>query len=96
MGAKHTPGPWTIRDGSFIDGPGFTCLANVRAAHVPSEFEAIANARLIVAAPDMLAELKADEDMLLGAIPHAPRIRDLLIARLAAVRTAIGKAEERA
>lgn len=54
----HTPGPWTIRDGGFIDGKGFFCLATVRAAHVPNEPEAIANARLIAAAPDMLAVLK--------------------------------------
>lgn len=52
MASQHTPGPWTIRDGSFIDGEGFACLAHVRAAHVPHEHEAIANARLIATSPD--------------------------------------------
>jgi hypothetical protein len=57
--AKHTPGPWEIRDGSFIDAPGMTCLANVRGAHVTDQFECQANAKLIAAAPDIAEALKA-------------------------------------
>lgn len=41
--------------------------------------------------PNLLAELKACEDMLLGAIPHASRICDLLTERLRAVRAVIAK-----
>jgi len=57
--AKHTPGPWIIRDGSFIDAPTMTCLANVRAAHVADNFECQANAKLIAAAPDLLEALRS-------------------------------------
>lgn len=60
-----TPGPWEVRH--FPDGHAF-----VYAAHIRSEFDAFvcncsgekqaANARLIAAAPDMLAALEAVVD----------------------------------
>ena len=93
---KHTPGPWGCVYTSNhahdyrLTKPNGQPLPVNSAANDHSEQRA--NARLITAAPDMLAELIADEDMLLAAIPHAPRIRDLLFARLAAVRAAIAKA----
>lgn len=59
MAGKHTPGPWVIREGSFIDGPGFRDIASVRGAHVPWEHEAQANARLISEAPAMAEALRA-------------------------------------
>ncbi len=55
--ATHVPGPWTIRDGDFIDAPDRLNVAHVRGAHLPHEPELQATARLIAAAPDLLAAL---------------------------------------
>lgn len=55
---KHTPGPWASRNyPPWIDGGG-RCLARL-ANHTPalSPAEIAANARLIAAAPDLLAAL---------------------------------------
>jgi hypothetical protein len=60
---EHSKGPWSIRDGSFIDAPSFNNLAQVRAAHVADQFEAKANARLIAAAPDMAETLRVLTDL---------------------------------
>lgn len=64
MAGKHTPGPWVIREGSFIDGPGFRDIASVRGAHVPWEHEAQANARLIAEAPAMAEALLRLEQLM--------------------------------
>lgn len=54
MDGKHTPGPW-ITGGFYIRGPQKELLARMRGAPSP---EREANARLIAAAPDLLAALK--------------------------------------
>jgi hypothetical protein len=59
--AKHSKGPWSLRDGSFIDAPTFNNLAQVRAAHVTDQLEAKANARLIAATPDLLEACQMQE-----------------------------------
>jgi hypothetical protein len=63
MTDKHTPGPWTWhRSANFIVAPRKTVCENIAAtspagfAHHTEETEA--NARLIVAAPAMLAALR--------------------------------------
>jgi hypothetical protein len=53
-----TPGPWVIRDGSFIDAPTMMNVANVPAAHIADNFECHPNAKLIAAAPELLEALK--------------------------------------
>lgn len=62
---KHTPGPWTIGRDCLPGGPSFMAIhSSDRAAtaicsmrvNVP---EVAANARLIAAAPDLLAALQA-------------------------------------
>lgn len=56
--AKHTPGPWQA-DGPFVrDG---TCsVADARPTHADvTGDEVLANARLIAAAPELLAACKA-------------------------------------
>jgi hypothetical protein len=69
MEAKHTPGPWKVHKGFTSVGPynkGLMIGPNQRAlAHAIGEFEkadpgdeARANARLIAAAPDLLAALR--------------------------------------
>ena len=61
MEAKHTPGPWMNSNGTILapagkvaeaGNPGYDGFA------AESEDEAIANARLIAAAPDLLAALR--------------------------------------
>ena len=60
---KHTPGPWTLfNDGKCVAGPESTAGAGHGVAmcsmRARSDEEARANARLIAAAPDLLAALK--------------------------------------
>lgn len=64
----HTPGPWKLEEtvGSFTHGvracgknvSGFVAFINTRWVHPEQCREQEANARLIAAAPDMLAMLK--------------------------------------
>ena len=63
--SAHTPGPWTAADGPFgivISGQwGIHPGPSIRLADMPNDErdpETWANARLIAAAPDMLAQLK--------------------------------------
>lgn len=72
--AAHTPGPWMLTSGTFVyaltDNPDFrkgqpekinrfSCDIQRQASAGCSLDEAIANARLIAAAPDLLAVVKA-------------------------------------
>ena len=77
MKAKHTPGPWTAsrmlltkrakdrRSGFIVNGPDSTPLpariCDIRCSPQCAFTEAEANARLISAAPDLLAALQALE-----------------------------------
>jgi hypothetical protein len=111
MRAKHTPGPW-VSNGFAIEqenGPAFV-IAHIEHDGDPDwpdqgidESTAEANARLIAAAPDMLAALKAldanwSEFWPLG--PDVPK-SDTRIAEIADdtaaiwrdIRAAIAKAE---
>ena len=68
--AKHTPGPWSFKVapngdcGIMANGTGIfaEAFADIRHAHECNLDEALANARLIAAAPDMLDALKAMRD----------------------------------
>ena len=73
--AKHTPGPWQARKDPYCDawpilaestaiGPSMRTVARVSAAHHGDSTEKEANARLIAAAPDLLAELIKATDLL--------------------------------
>jgi len=55
--SAHTPGPWHYREGSriVVDGGGWW-IAEVQAGRADNSSEA--NARLIAAAPDLLAALE--------------------------------------
>mgnify|MGYP001617764458 CR=1 FL=1 len=61
MTAQHTPGPWTVEpepDGWSVTTNVYF-LATVYFGHEgPKDTEASANARLIAAAPDLLAALQ--------------------------------------
>jgi len=87
----HTPGPWyckpTAGDHDFLiypEGPG-NAIAIVR------DFDE-ANARLIAAAPELLAACEVAQDALMAALPHADRIRDILFPALREAQAAIAKA----
>jgi hypothetical protein len=101
---RHTPGPWEIRDDNLgckeivagfsndsegWDGRLFT--VNVGYTHgLENEGEDAANARLIAAAPDMLAALRA---VIFQTIQGKVLERDACVT---AARSAIAKAEGRA
>lgn len=72
---KHTPGPWTIADGYSNSGeadaigvvskwPSEWVIADVWKDSENLVVEAEANARLIAAAPDLLAALEEAKDVL--------------------------------
>ena len=65
----HTPGPWQVSIGPPRDAPLRTCVVardlerNIATCHTPREYgpnvdQAEANARLIAAAPELLAALE--------------------------------------
>lgn len=65
MSTKHTPGPWRYTDGGIIDTPNQTGLeiADVYGADIndkrgPELCEAMANAHLIAAAPELKRDLE--------------------------------------
>jgi hypothetical protein len=61
MKAKHTPGPWEVREGAYIFAPDGSYVAkttgNIKDYQENAKTEE-ANARLIAAAPDLLAALE--------------------------------------
>jgi len=83
---KHTPGPWTIRaDGQYIVGDTQP-VCDIR----PTNPSKQANAKLIAAAPDLLAACKAVlANLTKGSELDAERLR-LVIEK--AEGTATGKA----
>jgi hypothetical protein len=86
---KHTPGPWEI-DGSDIRQQGGYNIATMRCfgTHALSVAKE-ANARLIAAAPDLLAMLIACEDQLrgvTGALPGSDSAEVCAAARAAIER----------
>jgi hypothetical protein len=81
--AQHTPGPWKaeiFNSGAFDIRP-FGRDSFIIAGRNANEYrnaECVANARLIAAAPEMLAALKEAR-----SIPLPPRITDLVYAAIA-------------
>lgn len=95
--AEHTPGPWTIAERSKFDRddePSFEIVADDAAAFVAALVPNEADARLIAAAPDLLAALEALVEK--GETPHplsgrAPTVRaEDIPAALAAIEKAKG------
>lgn len=82
--AKHTPGPWMVspehptiirRDYRPISDCGEligSASGHTKSGFFPSEDEAVANARLIAAAPDLLEALQAIFAAMHPDIPGAP------------------------
>ncbi len=80
---KHTPGPWSY-EGGMIKGPG-TTIVDLHGAMGGDDTEA--DARLIAAAPDLLATLSAWTDWAVN--------RDVPFLLIQATRAAIFKANGR-
>jgi hypothetical protein len=89
--AKHTPGPWTVQitgmRGSFHIPEAQRHEAAKTGDGVDGYTVSKANARLIAAAPDMLAALKAITEWFLIAHP------DHIDCPICQAKTAIAKAE---
>ena len=92
MTKQHTPGPWTV-EGHTVNARG---VAYGFANSTASAHELRANARLIAAAPDMLAALRLAAHTLDFAQSIVTRAvdSDTFLAALTAARVAINKAEE--
>jgi hypothetical protein len=111
--ANYSPEPWTVEHEDGVDAPFIKSplgvVAQVFGGSVrASEMERLpsirkANARLIAAAPDLLAAMTCDDvDQLVEGIEHFiiggdhPDVRDIwqpYIDKLNALRVAIAKAE---
>jgi hypothetical protein len=95
MTSKHTPGPWRISlvDETLIQGGGRDVA--MACGDYDTDFERMeANARLIAAAPDLLAALIGLQYILASAESNAsgnPN-HDHVQQRVGAVRAAIAKA----
>lgn len=86
--SKHTPGPW-IHDGQHVYAKGSFKLY-VEGTRFGAKGSLVANARLIAAAPDLLAALKLCAGVVAGETLH----KDALILALTKAQAAIRKAEE--
>tara|TARA_R110000868_G_scaffold26537_4_gene102052 strand:- start:104 stop:403 length:300 start_codon:yes stop_codon:yes gene_type:complete len=91
MTDKHTPGPWTIFDGAHpgIDGGGLSIVVYGKedeplyGVQGWNAGEALANARLIAAAPDLLEALQQLGGILVEAPPSfsdSPAVKKARIA----------------
>lgn len=93
--AKHTPGPWTIRlsrpigewQAYVVHGPDGSAIAFCNSSVAPNH----ANARLIAAAPELLAVLHN----VAGMLPVAAQLHpDDLLKLQNSIVAAIAKAEK--
>ena len=96
--SRHTPGPWSVGDkrGVWV-GPVVTAEDGKRGvAFVCGESDA--NARLLAAAPELLAALKVAADAIdyAQAQVDSENDRHNLLVRLVQVQRVIAKAEGRA
>lgn len=87
-----TPGPWTMpthtAPRTTVAGPDGMVLAEV--ASMPGEGEREANARLISAAPDLLAACNVAESLIRGGLTDEDEVR-LLVKLRAAIAKAVGE-----
>ena len=95
---KHTPGPWR-EVGNFVvtsNGTGAICRMSVSGpigyAAEPASWENEANARLIAAAPDLLAALESWIACANDGDRHPPAWIDVFNACAAQSRAAIARA----
>src|SRR5690606_804850 len=94
MTTKHTPGPWAVRYDYVVQAPSFD---DGRLAPVAQPYgvnsdgtDLFANARLIAAAPELLAALTEAEVFMAGF--EGDELQDGIDAKLQQARAAIAKA----
>ncbi len=95
VGARYSIGPYRLSEGQ--SHPWKIECPVVDLSHLHAEVATInyrPNAVLFAHADQLLEELVECADMLAGAMPHAPRIHDLLQRRLGAARALIAKAAD--
>ncbi len=94
--SKHTPGPWKVV-GTEIWGANVKIASGRGAYDEKDRQKNKANARLIAAAPDLLAACKTTLEMLDAEIRTAPLGRDTQPEKVTAqvLEAAIDKAEKR-
>lgn len=100
--SKHTPGPWTLgstrNQGRYISGEGWAELAHVVTVlsygngSLRKDHTGEANARLIAAAPELLAVLEALANTADNALEDAAGYRHALRMSITTARAAIAKA----
>jgi hypothetical protein len=100
--SKHTPGPWTIREPGYIEAKtrkGHSVYLvgyayNLEIARACERGEVEANARLIAAAPELLAACEAAKPLLAMWARHAgsPSAGEALGKITAAIAKATGAA----
>jgi hypothetical protein len=88
MNTKHTPGPWVLRDGT----PLFRVVGGEHRTTVAGDISNDANARLIAAAPDLLAALEAIEAYEDSEPAPGTREAEISAMRRAAIAKATGSA----
>lgn len=85
MSAQHTPGPWALTEKAVVASASTPIAHRVKWWSIGQlEIEENANARLIAAAPDLLAALQ-------GVVRVADRATDEFDAARAAIAKATGQ-----
>lgn len=97
MTAQHTPGPWKISGDDVIavaGSTGFSAGANPAIAFIYETLDQsrAINARLIAAAPELLAACNVAEELIDDLI-RAPKVKHNRKQILAKLRAAIAKAK---
>jgi hypothetical protein len=95
--AKHTPGPWAVhpskaRVDAFVGGAPLPVCELLWPTDQRSEAETEANARLIAAAPELLAACKAMLVLLIPKFEHEPM---KYFSEIQQIEAALSKAEGR-
>ena len=87
--AQHTPGPWIAVNETLVRGPHGEAICATKWTAYPSDPNFASNARLIAAAPELLAAL---EDLF--ALAETDESGRIYGATLDKARAAIAKAKE--
>ncbi len=98
MSAAHTPGPWAAKiqdNGTDDEGDAFESSYKVESADafVCGSIAVEADARLIVAAPELLAALVAYDTAFIEFNPDSKESRHAMRLAVIAARAAITKAQ---
>lgn len=86
MNTQHTPGPWNAINAMVRDGTGQIRIADCEVSYQLPVLTMDANARLVAAAPDMLAALQAAIDC--GMVPISSALEGGAVKYSAHVRVA--------